>query len=71
MPQTVRLREDLGIVEVRSYGRVTAEDFVSSRESVAELCEKHGIDLFMEGHKLDEARQALREYYALEEGERL
>lgn len=43
MPETVRLREDLGIVEVRSYGRVTVEDLILSREAVAELCQTHAI----------------------------
>jgi hypothetical protein len=44
MPETVTLNEELGIIEVRSYGIVSANDMASSIESVKKISKKTGID---------------------------
>ena len=42
MPETVRIREDQGIIEVRSYGRVTLEDMLRSQKTVDRIYQERG-----------------------------
>ena len=44
MPETVTLNEDLGIIEVRSCGVVSARDIASSIDRVKQISNKTGID---------------------------
>jgi hypothetical protein len=43
MPEVVTVREDLGIIEVRSYGEVSEQELTSSREEVSEIIRERGI----------------------------
>jgi hypothetical protein len=42
MPETVRIREDQGIIEVRSYGRVVLEDMLRSRKTIDRIYQERG-----------------------------
>ena len=42
MPETVRIREDQGIIEVRSYGRVLLEDMLRSQKTVDRIYQERG-----------------------------
>jgi len=42
MPETVSVREEQGIIEVRSYGRVSIEDMVRSRKTVDRIYQERG-----------------------------
>ena len=43
MPETVTVLEDQGIIEVRSFGEVSAEDWQKSVDVVMELVRSRGI----------------------------
>jgi len=43
MPETVTILEDLGIIEVRSFGDVSAEDWQKSVDTVMELVRSRGM----------------------------
>jgi len=42
MPETVRIREDQGIIEVRSYGRIFLEDMLRSQKKVDRIYQEQG-----------------------------
>jgi hypothetical protein len=42
MPETVKIREDQGIIEVRSYGRVVLEDMLRSQKAVDRIYQERG-----------------------------
>jgi len=42
MPETVKVREDQGIIEVRSYGRVVLEDMLCSQKAVDRIYQERG-----------------------------
>ena len=42
MPETVRIREDQGIIEVRSYGQVLLEDMLRSQKKVDRIYQEKG-----------------------------
>lgn len=44
MPERVAVREDLQIIQIDSYGEVTARDMRESLQEVVRLHEKHGLD---------------------------
>jgi len=43
MPEQVRVDEEAGLIEVRSFGRVSAEDIEGSIAEVGRLCAETGI----------------------------
>jgi len=43
MPEVVTVREDLGIIEIRSYGEVNERDLTASRDRVAEIIRERGL----------------------------
>ena len=43
MPEIVSWRPDIGIIEVRSFGAITGDDWRSSLEEVLRLSQVHGI----------------------------
>jgi hypothetical protein len=43
MPEVVTVREDQGIIEVRSYDEVSERDLTVSRDRVAEIIREKGI----------------------------
>lgn len=55
MPETVSVREDQGIIELRSYGRVSIADMVRSRKAVDCLYQERGYTKL-----LIDAREALQ-----------
>ena len=42
MPETVKVREDQGIIEVRSYGRIVLEDMLRSQKAVDRIYQERG-----------------------------
>lgn len=55
MPETVRIREDQGIIEVRSYGRVLLEDMLCSQKKTDRIYQERGYT-----KTLIDAREAIR-----------
>jgi hypothetical protein len=44
MPDEVRLNEEMGIIEVNSYGVVTKDDILGSIEKIQQIQSESGID---------------------------
>lgn len=43
MPETVEILQDLGIIQITSFGKVTEDDLHKSRQAVAQICQEHGF----------------------------
>ena len=43
MSGIVTVREDLGIVEIRTQGDISIQDMIQTRESVVGICQEHKI----------------------------
>ena len=55
MPETVRIREDQGIIEVRSHGQVLLEDMFRSQKKVDQIYQERGYTKILIDAR-DEAR---------------
>ncbi len=43
MPETVTLREDLGIIEIYSFGKPTEKDRLRTQKTVEQICQKKDV----------------------------
>ncbi|MFH1842286.1 MAG: STAS/SEC14 domain-containing protein [bacterium] len=43
MPETITVREDLGVIEIRSFGKVTQTEMSTTRQRVEQILQKQGI----------------------------
>ena len=43
MPDTVRLRENLGIIQVHSFGETSNETMLESRKALVQICQKTDV----------------------------
>ena len=43
MPEIVQVFDDVGIVQIESFGTLSAKDLLESRQSVSEICQEWGF----------------------------
>lgn len=47
MPETITVHEDLGIIEVHSFGQVTKEDLLKSLQTVDQIYRTQGLNMVL------------------------
>ncbi len=43
MPEIITVFQDLGIIQIESFGVLSAKDLLKSRQSVSEICQERGF----------------------------
>ncbi|MGY8770628.1 MAG: hypothetical protein ACKVH8_19615 [Pirellulales bacterium] len=44
MPETIRVNEEIGIIEIVSYDEISRQDLEGSKAKLQQLYEKHGFN---------------------------